>query len=303
MSGRKLTSVIDHTVNWVKNYGNSTIETRFVYKGPFYGGKENPNYIIAYVSSHSGCKMGCRQCHLTQMGDVDFKHVDINTYNDQLKLALDHYKEYYSDKGITRCNINFMAKGEALANKYVVNSYSELYDVLNKTGESYGLKIKPNISTIMPNTIKEHKLIDIFKDKPVYIYYSLYSMEEGFRKKWLPNAMDYRLALDKLKEYQEKKNEVITFHWAYIAGENDNFDHVNKIANILASYNFNAKLNIVRFNPPPQISDKETSDDLIKSYFHLLNSKAFNHNPMSYIVPRVGFDVAASCGMFIPKTL
>ena len=57
-----------------------------------------------------------------------------------------------------------------------------------------------NISTIMPYTIKDRSLCDIFGNTPVNLYYSLYSINEKFKQKWMPNAIPSLTALDKLQE-------------------------------------------------------------------------------------------------------
>ena len=48
--------------------------------------------------------------------------------------------------------------------------------------------------------------------------------------------MDYNIALDKLKEFQEYNNQQITFHWAFIEGENDQIDDMKKLADVLRMY-------------------------------------------------------------------
>ena len=69
-----------------------------------------------------------------------------------------------------------MARGEALANKTIINNYKGLYDSYHNIVKNEGYKeIKMNISTIMPYTIRDKSLYDVFSDIPVNIYYSLYS--------------------------------------------------------------------------------------------------------------------------------
>lgn len=228
-------------------------------------------------------------------------HVDIATYGQQIRTVLTHYRDQ-KDGGLCpeaqRCNINFMSKGDAMANKYVIKEYPKLWQEMDQICREFGLEAKPNISTIMPHTIKNHSLIDIFQDKPVYLYYSLYSMNPAFRKLWLPNALPAEEALDKLKEFQERQNRVITFHFTLIKGHNDNMVDIYHMAEELQKRNFNGKLNLVRFNPHPAVSDVESEPEKIKDIFDILSS-IFN-NPKSYIVPRLDVNTKTPCGMFVP---
>lgn len=286
----RLKSQLDRSVNLITKFKNGEIEARCVQK--------TPDYISAYVSSHNGCRMKCEMCWLTATGQDNFDHVDIPTYRSQLESVLSDYRKHSLTQTATRCNVNFMARGEALANKFVINQYPRLYDTLAETTASHNLTMKPNVSTIMPYTVKNRKLTDIFPvNKPAYIYYSLYSTDPTFRKRWLPNAIDHRLALDKLKEYQVKSNNIITFHWSYIKGHNDSVEEAHRIRDLLKSYNFNGKLNIVRFNPPENSQEVEPEEGHIERLFGII-SPIFAGNK-NYIVPRVGKDVYASCGMFV----
>jgi adenine C2-methylase RlmN of 23S rRNA A2503 and tRNA A37 len=293
---KKFISNEDKSVNWITEFKNGNIETRYV--------RKKPEYFIGYVSSHSGCKMGCKQCFLTQDNQTTFDHVDVDTYVYQIKTVLEHYDNVVKsgqDDEALRMNINFMARGEPLANKYVVNNYVELYDRMNEECQKHSLYCKPNISTIMPYTVRDRDLVDIFQDRPAFVYYSLYSINERFRKIWMPNAIDWKLALEKLKNYQEACGQIITFHWAFIENNNDNLSEAKELAKILKSYNFNAKFNVVRFNPHPNLTEKEPSYEQLQELFNIINDGLGNHEK-SYIVPRVGFDVKASCGMFVKDT-
>lgn len=284
-----LKSTYEPSTNFLGTYGKGVIEARYV--------RKEPSYIACYVSSHNGCKMGCKFCHLTQNNDTQMNHVDIPTYLSQIRTVLEHYKIQPTPKA-NRCNINFMSKGDAMANRHLVNNYPELYEEMDLLCEQYDLKVKPNISTIMPYTIKHRKLSDIFQTYPAYLYYSLYSLNPDFRKKWLPNAIPWQEALDKLKEFQESSNNIITFHWSLIKGENDNLEEVKKLADVLSSYKFHGKFNIVRFNPHPNVADEEPNQDVIDEVFKIV-ADVFK-NPKSYQVPRLDVKTKTPCGMFVP---
>lgn len=278
---------------------NSMIECRYV--------RRNKSYISAYVSSHTGCKMGCKFCWLTQSNQTSFKHVELEDYNQQLYTILTHTPDEIRNRKNIRVNINFMSRGEALANKVVINNYRSLYDNLEYIAkDNYYEKIKINISSIFPTVVNNKILEDIFKDRPVNIYYSIYSINDIFRKEFIPNAMDVRFALDKLKSFQNNHNSdnTVVFHCAFIRGENDNIEDVQKMADLIKSYNFkNTKFNLVRLNP--FIKDNkplllESDLNKLKDIFNIMNDCVTNQVPTqkSRIINRIGTDVFASCGMF-----
>jgi 23S rRNA (adenine2503-C2)-methyltransferase len=337
---RIIRSTYEPSTNFLFNYGKGVIEARYVRKAEkqlihkrqgtnFYLApsadkmaeflpeaknaefvETKDGYMAIYVSSHNGCRMGCSFCFLTQNQDTNMQHVNIDAYLLQLKTILSHYQEVVDsalEKPVKRCNINFMSKGEALANKYVVYQYSTLYQQMKVLCEEYGLEMKPNISTIMPTVIRDRSLSDIFEDTPVNLYYSLYSINPTFRAKWLPNALPYDIALNKLKMFQESRsssgvmNNPITFHWALIKNHNDHVNEAKDIAKILKSYNFDAKLNIVRFNPHPNLSETEADPERIEEIFNII-SGVFN-NPKSYIVPRLDVKTSAHAGCLNPHSL
>jgi 23S rRNA (adenine2503-C2)-methyltransferase len=241
--------------------------------------------------------MKCKMCYLTQNGNTSFDHVDIPNYTKQITTVLDFYQKNRIQTA-TRCNINFMARGEPLANKFVINHYPQLYDAMTETCAKYNLTMKPNISSIFPDTIRDHKLIDVFKDKPAYLYYSMYSLNEDFRRKWLPRALPYEMVLSKLKDYQLQSGHLLTFHWSLIKGENDSLDEAKRMADLFNKWDFNAKFQIVRFNKHPKLNYEEADLDRINEVFQIINAGLGNHEK-SYIVPRVGRDVYASCGTFV----
>ena len=78
------------------------------------------------------------------------------------------------------------------------------------------------------------------------------------------------------------------------------------MANIIKSYGFKkSKFNIVRYNPHKNndLLNNEVNTEKLDQIFEILNNSVTNkvkYNK-SRIINRVGYDVYASCGMFVDK--
>lgn len=283
-----LKSCLDQSVNFIfDNYQ----EARFV--------RRVDDYFIIYLSSHNGCNKACRFCHLTQSGQTDFEEASIEDYVLQAKTVFEYYDTLKTEKA-KKVHFNFMSRGEFFANK-VSNEPNLLFDKLDAMAKERGLNSFFAISTIMPEEVKEKDLSILFKDvtQDFGIYYSIYSTESKFRKKWLNKSIDVNLALEKLKQLQLSNDKPVIFHFAFIDGENDSVEQVNNMIDTIKKYDLKAKFNIVRYNPYSENQGKESSEEIINRNFVLLNN--FFKNNDSRIVPKVGFDVKASCGMFVLK--
>lgn len=280
----------DMSVNFIFD---NWLEARFV--------RRVEDYFIVYLSSHDGCNKSCRFCHLTQTGQTSFNATTIEEYITQAQAVLEYYDTVKDRQGHANVvNFNFMARGEALANPVLLENAKELLEKLDALAIERNLKANFNISTIFPQEMKNKDLREIFKGvtQSYGIYYSLYSVEEDFRKKWLPKALDYRLALQKIEDLQTANPGVnVAFHWAFIEGKNDSEQSIDKLTEVLSDYNLKAKFNLVRYNPFSEKQGVESQEVVLQRNFDKLNT--FFHNPQSRIVPRVGFDVKASCGMFV----
>lgn len=277
----------DASVNFVTPHPlGGAFESRYV--------RREPEYFISYLSSHSGCNKACRFCHLTQTRQTMMEAATPGQYEIQASHTFHHYR---TQDAAQRVNYNFMARGEPLANPNVLNSWLDVQRPLQGLADTYDLKAKFNISTIMPSEVADRSLYQIFGDSKAQIYYSLYSMDEDFRKRWLPKALDAHEALWKLVEWQQKTGELLTLHWAFIEGENDSEEDLERIIMAILVRNLDVKFNLVRYNPYSIGQGREPSEEILQRNFNIL-SEAFG-NEKSRIVPRVGFDVKASCGMFV----
>lgn len=279
----------DKSVNFVFD---NWLEARFV--------RRTQDYFIIYLSSHDGCNKACRFCHLTQSGQTSFNETSLEDYLTQAKVVMDYYKSIKQTQGAAqRVNFNFMARGEPLANSVMLTQAKDLFSGLENLAKEEGLEAHMNISSIFPKELETVNLEQVFQDvtQNYGIYYSLYSVQADFRRRWLPKAMDYQLALKKLEQLQKTHGTKVAFHWAFIKDENDTEQALENLLEVLSHYEIKAKFNLVRYNPYSEKQGIESDETTLQTNFNKIN--VFLNNPQSRIVPRVGFDVKASCGMFV----
>ncbi len=320
-----LESQEDSSVNFVaETEDGGKIETRFV--------QRTPEYFIVYLSSHTGCNKSCRMCHLTATGQTYFTPVTPEEYYQQAERVFGYWQTVRQEETDT-VHFNFMARGEPLANTHMLQpsqwrpwqwfqgghsdapTTSKILLPLFELANAHGLQGRMKISTIMPYEMENVDLYDLFVGA-AQIYYSLYSVNERFRKRWLPKALPTDVALEKLKEYQSHHvdndhtwgffnkrwwahgavDNPVAFHWAFIEGENDSVEDVEATCQAILDSGVKGQFNLVRYNPPNDKS-KESSPEVFERNFKII-SEALGH-PGSQIIPRVGFDVKASCGMFV----
>jgi len=291
-----LKSATDESVNLVQPKGDGFFESRYV--------RRADDYLVCYLSSHSGCNRGCRMCHLTATRQTMFEHATAEDYYNQAKLVLDHYAAVTATGRPRADSVNFawMSRGEPLANEHLIDDPDRVFSLLYKLACRHSLYAKFNISTIMPRTLdRASRLIDIFTFVTPTIYYSLYSVDNTFRAKWLPAAMPVEEALADLKRYQDFSKKILKIHFALIEGENDKAGQIIDCIEAIQRHQLVVEVNLVRYNPPGPDAGKEASEGAYKQAEALFKS-AFGPAHVQ-TVQRVGFDVKASCGMFVGGNL
>lgn len=281
-----LKSSIDKSTNFIVPKNDGFFESRFV--------RRTDDYFICYLSSHNGCNKSCRFCHLTATKQTYFDEASIDDFVKQANAVFDYYDKY--ETKAERVNFNWMARGEPLSNSNV-QKFDDLYFELKKLADKRGLESHFNISTIFPNDIDFSQIVSNLSDKNVTIYYSLYSLNPVFRKRWLPKASNPEDVFPLLKSMKDNYNINLALHWAFIKDENDSIEDLKNIISKVKKYNLEPKFNLVRYNPYSDKQGVETDENKVNELFSFF-AKELGHKS-SRIVPRVGFDVKASCGMFI----
>lgn len=281
----------DRSVNFEHRFEDhrGMLEARFV--------QRVDDYFIVYLSSQTGCKQACRMCHLTATGQTDSRDVTVEEYFEQAKRVFEHYATLGNPA--TRVHFNFMARGEPLANKHFLENADYILRELKRMADCWGLESKFLISTIFPKTFDQWELTDIFKDPEVRpeLYYSLYSTDRDFRRKWVPKAIEPSIALSLLTRWNRSTGKVPKIHYAFIENENDSLGDVKRCIDLIEQYDVPVNWNIVRYNPPEGHYSKEPVEGHIK----YLAGYIRNRLPKARVklIPRVGLDVKASCGTFL----
>lgn len=278
----------DRSVNFVARYGSGFLEARYV--------RRTDDYFICYVSSHSGCNLSCRFCHLTRTRQTSFDPADYTGIMSQVERVLEHHANNESPS--PRMNINFMARGEPLLNPIIVNGLPRMHDIIVRKADNAGVnEVRYNPSSIFPKGTEDLDLVTAFAGVPVTPFWSLYSLNPSFRKRWLPKAIAPERALAKLLDFQAATGEEVVLHWALIAGENDRDEDFDQIGEMVIKSGIEARLNLVRYNPADPGCGEEAPEERYQAALDTLSPLMIR--PGSRIVPRVGYDVKASCGMFI----
>ncbi len=281
----------DASVNFVTSLSQSeAFEARYV--------RRNDDYFVTYVSVQSACSQGCRFCHLTASGQVSGRDATLREIVEQAAEVLDYYAEGVATGNLKPARVahfNFMARGEVLASDVIRLQGAEVIACLNALARDYRLIPIVKMSTIFPDPLPS-SLFEIFPDSQPDWYYSLYTLDPVFRKRWLPSAADPSDALDLLVDWQRWTRKIPVLHYALIAGENDSLDQAEAIVECVEGKGLRADFNIVRYNPPSSATGVESNPLQVQQVANVLGRLPGSRVK---VIQRVGFDVAASCGMFV----
>lgn len=281
-----LSSTLDASVNFVRDADIGRIEARYV--------RRTEDYVVVYLSSQTGCRQACRMCHLTATGQTKLRDTTHDELVEQADQVLAHYR---TQPAARQVHYNFMARGEPMLNHTVLNDSATLFDSLWARADALSLRARFLISTILPLEHGDRPLEDIFTRYHPEIYYSLYSMAPAFRKRWLPKAQPPEVALDRLAAWQRATYKLVKIHYAFIAGENDSEADVHGVCDAIEARGIYAHINIVRYNPPSPEHGSEPPDEVLERNAAIYRQRL--PKARVRVIPRVGFDVKASCGMFV----
>jgi adenine C2-methylase RlmN of 23S rRNA A2503 and tRNA A37 len=299
MDHQILRSEEDRSINVVHpTEDGGAIETRFV--------QRTDDTVIIYLSSASGCDRACRFCHLTQTGQTMMTHVDVEGYLNQAAELLAKVSFEGKLAGVKIVHFNFMARGDAMLNPHFIHETKRVIDGLVGIASFFHFLPKFKISTIFPESnyfkIDDDEDINELDDwvrqtialhPEIEFYYSLYSLDPEFRKRWIPKAIHP----DKVGYAFRHTVGRLRLHHALIKDVNTSVSNMVSIGQWLDDFEIHGRFNIVRYNPFSEKCGEEASMETI--HYWQQTMERLSNVMGSYIISKVGMDVKASCGMFV----
>ena len=282
-----LKSIQDNSINYIHEPEgvDGYFESRFV--------QRTPDYFIVYLSSHSGCNQACRFCHLTQTKQTMMTPASLSDYLIQANSVLNNIDfDELEKQGLSKVKFSFMARGEPLLNPTILNEWNVLRKELKKLVPN-SFDVEFCISTIFPKEFLSFKkpLAAIFTTPDVTMYWSIYSVGDAFRKRWLRKALDIHTIKAMIEEYVRTTGNKVKYHSAFIKGQNDTTGEVLALKDFLTTINQPYyRFNVVSYNPYSREKSEESPH--VYQIAKVLKAKA---------IKRIGYDVKASCGMFYNK--
>lgn len=280
----KIISNIDHSINYVSKEDIGTLEARYV--------RRNPTKVSIYVSSQTGCDHACRMCHLTSSKQTKYRDTSIDEFQRQFNTV---FMDVPNKELLKRVHVNFMARGEPLSNIYIQQQSTSVLRPMLDAIMNTGVSPRFCISTIMPVSIADMKLTDIFNVIHPELYYSLYSNNVDMRKRWLPKSLPVEQAITKLVEWQQFTNKIPRIHFPFIKDVNDNEQEIVNLVEIINKQGLKVNVNIPAYNPNENGGTESENHVIVRNVKILEEGLACKVK----LIPKVGFDVKASCGMFV----
>ena len=242
--------------------------------------------LTVCVSSQVGCAMGCSFCATGLMG---FKQnlTGGEIYDQVWQLNIQAQKHF--GRGIT--NIVYMGMGEPMQNyANVLQSIKLLTDE-----KTLGLSSKRITVSTVGLARRIRQLAD--EHHTFNLAVSLHAPTDEKRSSIMPvnrnERTDLKALTDALKYYTQRTNRKVTLEYCMFAEYNDtpeDASHLAGIANQIAS-----KVNLIMYNPVPELPFKKTSETRLNRFIHILTRKK-----VRVTVRRSrGDDIAAACGQLL----
>jgi 23S rRNA (adenine2503-C2)-methyltransferase len=247
-----------------------------------------PNRVTVCVSSQVGCALGCNFC---ATGKIEYKrNLEVGEIIAQILIADSVAKDILSvppdHKGRVVTNVVFMGMGEPFLN------YDNVIKAIHILNFSGGFNLGMRHFTVSTAGISPAIIRFADDNKQSRLAISLNSANQDKRRTLMPITAKYPVdeVIKAVRDYQEKSGRRVTFEYVLIQGIND--DEVDVIALKRALYNIKYSLNLIIYNPVPEIPFERPSNNEIKNFEGFLKKHGIPY------VRRYskGDEISAGCG-------
>lgn len=237
------------------------------------------------VSSQIGCAVGCQFCMTALLGVQ--RNLSAGEIVGQVLAVLnDHHVPLEGE----RMNLVFMGQGEPFLN------YDNLIKAVRLLVEGVGIaESRMTVSTagIVPR-------IGDFGREPIRpkLAISLNAPNDELRDRLMPINRKWNLdqLLEAARQFPLRPRERLTFEYVLLNDVNDSPEHARQVTRLLQD--LRAKVNLIAWNPGPEILFKTPSDARVHAFQDILTAAG---RPTFVRRPR-GRDIYAACGQ-LKKTV
>ena len=270
----------DGTKKWVISVGNNDLIEMVLIP-------EN-NRATLCVSSQVGCAVDCSFCATGKQGFS--RNLNLDEIIGQVWVAANSFGVPREPNSRNITNVVMMGMGEPLLNfNPVVDAMDLMMD-----DNAYGLskrKVTLSTSGIVP------KIDELAKVSDVSLTISLHAPNNELRDQLVPINKKYPIQelLDSVKRYVDscEDKRVTTIEYILIDGVNDSMELAKELAELLIQ--IPCKINLIPFNPFPEVEYKTPSGNRVKRFQTYLQEKGY----ITTIRSTRGDDIMAACGQLV----
>ena len=235
-------------------------------------------YFTICVSSQVGCAMDCKFCFTAKQG---FKR---NLTAGEIVEQVVQVRRTLPDPS-KLTNIVFMGMGEPLAN------YDSVIKAIKILINPYGMNFSHRRVTISTCGLVP-QMKNLGKDINVNLAVSLNASDNKTRDLIMPINKKYPIEeiISVCKNFPLPNRKRITFEYVLIDGINDDKEDAIKLVKLIKG--IKAKINLIPFNPCPEIDLSPPSWDKVLNFQKILLDK----NLTAIIRKSRGRDIMAACG-------
>ncbi len=247
---------------------------------------EKDHYTLC-ISTQVGCPIGCTFCLTGKMG---FKR-NLETWEiiSQVVIARRFLEKEKTELPLR--NIVFMGMGEPLLN--FDNLITSLKILADKKGFNFSKK-RLTVSTVgIISKIKE-----LAQTYPTALALSLHAPDDRIRKLLIPSLKGKYKVEELIREvarFPRIKNSRITIEYVLLKEINDHTYCAKKLASLISPYPKTFKVNLIPFNPHPELPFERPSEKQIEIFQKILLSRGI----LTTVRKSKGLGIRAACGQLI----
>jgi 23S rRNA (adenine2503-C2)-methyltransferase len=239
------------------------------------------------VSSQIGCAVNCQFCLTARLGIL--RNLTPGEIAGQVAAVLSRHE---AEPGRDRINLVFMGMGEPFLN------FDAFIAAVRLLVEEMGIpesRMTVSTSGIVPGILR-------FAAEPVRprLAISLNAPSDAIRETVMPITRKWSLSdvLSAVRQVPLRARERITFEYVLLGGVNDGLEHADEVVKLLRRANFPAKVNLIAWNPGPDVPFTMPQPDDVAAFQQRLRDQGV---PAFIRRPR-GRDIYAACGQ-LKKTV